>query len=69
MVNTFCSFILRFLRRHIFDPLDELYNMEGKNLLALQRTCTDLHSRLLKPAWKVANRIEKVLKFFNFQYS
>ncbi|KAL7077045.1 hypothetical protein ACQ4LE_003783 [Meloidogyne hapla] len=72
MINVFCSFVIRFLRKHIFDPLDELYNMEGKNLLTLQRCCVDLHSKYLKPLWKIANQIEKVDiiggEFINFLF-
>uniref|UniRef100_A0A915NZY3 Gamma-tubulin complex component n=1 Tax=Meloidogyne floridensis TaxID=298350 RepID=A0A915NZY3_9BILA len=59
MINVFCSFIIRFLRKNVFDPLDELYKMEGKNLLTLQKCCMDLHAKFLKPLYRIANQIEK----------
>ncbi|CAK5089303.1 unnamed protein product [Meloidogyne enterolobii] len=59
MINVFCSFVIRFLRKNVFDPLDELYKMEGKNLLTLQKCCMDLHAKFLKPLFRIANQIEK----------
>ena len=54
-----CSLILRYLRKHVYDQLATLEDLEGKNLLTLQRHCGEIDIKILKPLRKLVRDIEQ----------
>lgn len=59
-VFTFCSVVLKYLRKNFYEALEELDNIASKNLLTLQRKCNDLN-QVLEPLKDVASLVEDVM--------
>ncbi|KAI1719171.1 spc97 / spc98 family domain-containing protein [Ditylenchus destructor] len=58
VVLSFCSIVLKYLRKNFHQALNELEKLQCKNLLTLHRKCNDLNSDL-RPLLNIAKEIEK----------
>lgn len=68
VVFTFCSVVIKHLRKVFYSALTELGTLPRKNLLTLQRKCNELN-QVLEPLKEVALEIEEVIFFIVYSHA